>query len=162
MLSVLITILVMFSLITLFGYVTHRMLHRPYMGRFYRSHLIHHFKLYPPDDFTSDVYRDPGKDNTVITFLLLGSPLVILPIVVWLFGLISLSTFLTSIVCLAVFGLANNYLHDQMHLRQGWLQRFDWFRTLIRLHKLHHEDVNTNFGIYFFGWDRVFNSFISN
>lgn len=161
MLSVLLTIPISFMILSLFGYVLHRMLHQPYMGKFYRSHLVHHFKLYPPEHFSSLVYREPGKDNTVIVFLMFGAPLIVLPIVLCFWGVISWPVFVCASICLAVFGGLNNYLHDAFHLTEHWLLRYGWFKRLVALHYLHHVHVQSNYGIYWFGWDKVFGSYWS-
>ncbi len=57
-------------------------------------------------------------------------------------------------------------LHDAMHLSDFWMARMPlinrWFRRARRLHDIHHHSVNgaghmdTNFGIGFFLFDRIF------
>lgn len=156
---ILLTTLTTFIITTFFGYCVHLALHRPFMGKLYRSHLTHHQKLYPEHQFLSDEYLDAGKDNTVISFLLLGAPLIILPIVLLATHIISFVVFMTAMIGLGVFGGLHNYFHDQFHLRHSWLRRFEWFDRMTDLHYQHHISVHKNFGIYWFGWDKVFGSF---
>ena len=158
--EVLLTILVMFVVITFFGYWTHVFFHSKMSGRFYVAHLTHHQKLYPVNDFQSEIYRQPGKDNTVFSFLLFGAPIILLPIILFAFHIISSPIFITIILCLAIFGFANNYLHDAFHISNHKLSRFKWFVKLTDLHYLHHIDVQKNLGIYMFWWDKLFGSFM--
>ena len=61
-----------------------------------------------------------------------------------------------------------SYLHDRMHLSDFWMARNPllrfWFRAARRLHDIHHHAVDdngrmdTNFGIGFFLFDRIFRS----
>ncbi len=155
---ILITILLTFIMITFFGFTLHYCLHRPFMGKFYQMHLTHHFKLYPPENFTSDKYLDPGKDNTVIIFLLMGSPLILLPIVLFAAHIISLPILITAMLSMALFGIPNNFLHDAFHIKHHWLRKYQWFAKLTDLHFQHHINIKSNYGIYFFGWDRLFGS----
>lgn len=162
MLPILLTTLITFITITLFGYISHYALHQSWSGRFHRSHMTHHQRLYPATFFYSDTYLDPGPDNTVIIFILAGLPLIFLPFILWLLHWITWPLLLTALCSLALFGIPHDYLHDQFHLRNTWLRRFQWFQHLTDLHYQHHlGNMQTNFGIYWFGWDRVFGSFIT-
>lgn len=156
---VLLAIPLVFVMITLFGYGMHWCLHQPFMGRFYRSHQVHHFKLYPPERFLSDHYLDPGPDNTFKIFVVFGSPLIILPVVLFFLHSIGLPVFGATLLSLAVFGFLNDYLHDAFHIRHSWLRKYGWFERLTDLHLQHHIRVQSNFGIYWFGWDRLWGTF---
>lgn len=157
--AILFTIVIMYVVITLFGYVVHRWFHHPSSGRFYKSHQVHHFKLYPPEDFFAPVYRSPGKDNTAVFFFLLSLPLILTPFILFAFHLIPLPILITTIICMAVFGGAHDFLHDKFHITDHWLNKFRWFRELVRLHQIHHREVQKNLGIYWFGWDKLLGSF---
>lgn len=156
---ILLTIVVMYVVITLFGFLLHRFFHSPSSGRLYRAHMTHHQRLYPPTDLLSDQYREPGKDNTAHLFFLLSLPLIIAPFVLWVLHLIPLSVLITAIICMLVFGGAHDYMHDAFHLRHHWLRRFKYFEKLTNIHFTHHIDMGTNYGIYWMGWDRVFRTF---
>lgn len=161
-LTILLTIFITFVIVSFFGYWIHKFFHNPISGRFYLAHQTHHFKLYPPTDYLSDKYRSPGKDNTVISFLLLGIPLIALPIILFGFHIISLSILITAMLSIVIFGGLNDYLHDAFHIRNHWLRKFKWFETLTDLHFQHHINVQSNLGIYSFLWDRIFGTFIKN
>lgn len=159
MLAAVLTFGLMFLVITLFGYGVHKALHQKWTGRYYKSHMTHHVKLYPLSDFTSEVYRSPGKDNTAKFFIIAGIPLIIAPILLFALHVIALPVFIAAMLGLAVFGGLNDYLHDSFHITDHWLNRFGWFRKMIERHKVHHKHMQRNMGIYWFGWDRVFKTF---
>lgn len=147
---------------TFFGYWMHWMLHQDFFGKFHQSHMTHHLKLYPPNDFFSEEYRDAGKDSTFWFFLVAGAPLVFLPIVLFIFGYIGLFTGLFLLAETIALGLLNNYLHDSFHLKNHWLNFFSFFKKFVALHQHHHEDMGTNYGIFFFLWDKLFGTFKNN
>ncbi len=144
---------------TLFGYVAHWSLHQKFLGRFHESHMVHHLTLYPVTDFLSEKYRYAGKDSTVYFFLVAGAPLVILPIALFLFGKIGLITTVLVIAVAVSLGLLNNWLHDSFHIKDHFLNFFGWFRKLVELHFEHHMDMQKNFGIFLFMWDKLFKTY---
>lgn len=155
--QVLLTIPITFVVISLFGYWTHRWLHHTSSGALYRSHMAHHLKFYPPSDYMSiDEYRDPGNDNTAHIFLMLGLPLLAAPVVLLILHIIGWPVFITIGVSTLIFGGAHDYLHDSFHVQNVWMRKHYWFEKLTWLHFLHHTHMQTNYGIYFFGWDRIF------
>lgn len=132
------------------GYVVHRLLHNPFMGRAFRDHYFHHVKLYPPDDYLSDEYREPpegaGQGKYYIgALLVLFSPTLLLG---WPFYLIAVAQ---STLVLYV----NAWLHDALHIREHFLERYKWFHHLREVHFVHHVDVKKNFGIFDFTADKV-------
>ena len=139
------------------------MLHRKWSGFLYRKHIRHHFSLYPPHDFISDVYRSAGKDNTFIVFLILAIPLILLPIILAIAGIISIACMIAALIVFAIIGGMHDYLHDSFHIRNHWLYRVpiikNYFAKLVDLHYLHHKKVFYNLGIFSFFWDRVFGTF---
>jgi sterol desaturase/sphingolipid hydroxylase (fatty acid hydroxylase superfamily) len=70
---------------------------------------------------------------------------------------------LTVIGVEILVGLLHNYLHDAFHISGHWLYRVPfvnmWFSHLVSLHYLHHVNMNSNFGIFTFHWDKVFKTF---
>lgn len=160
------TILVIFCVTSLFGYLVHRALHQPWLGRFHKSHMIHHMTLYPPTDYTSDKYRSAGKDNTVWFFVTAAIPLIIIPIILSVIGVLPLLDMIISLFIMAIMGVVNNYLHDAFHIKNHFLNRIPLLRLLFnfwnKLHYLHHVDMDSNFGIFLFFWDKVFFTFRVN
>jgi sterol desaturase/sphingolipid hydroxylase (fatty acid hydroxylase superfamily) len=148
-----------FLITTLFGYVVHRSLHQSWTGKLNRAHMTHHLKLYPPSDFYSEKYRDPGGDNTVKIFAFAAVPIVAFPIILGVLGILPLGLTIISVVEMLFIGWLHDYLHDSFHILEHPLLRFRLFRHWIDLHYLHHVKMQTNFGIFSFIWDRVFRTF---
>lgn len=163
MLAILLTAIICFFISSLFGYVVHRSLHQKWTGRLNIAHMTHHLKLYPPSDYLSDVYRNPGKDNTVKIFALAAIPLVLIPIILGILKIISLTLVITALLVMGVMGLLHDRLHDAFHIKNHFLTRIPGFRDIFaywnRLHYLHHVDMQKNFGIFLFHWDHIFRTF---
>jgi hypothetical protein len=163
MLAILLTILITFFVGNLFGYVVHRILHKPWSGYLYKKHLVHHQVLYPPTNYVSDKYRNAGKDNTARTFIIIALPLIILPIILWLVGCLPLFLMITVLVVEGLVGFFNNYLHDSFHIRDHWMYQVPLFGLLFKhwvyLHWLHHVRTDTNYSIFWFVPDKLFGTF---
>jgi sterol desaturase/sphingolipid hydroxylase (fatty acid hydroxylase superfamily) len=149
MIAFLLTIIIAFFVTTLFGHVLHWSLHQKWMGLFNKSHMVHHLKKYPASDFYSEVYRDAGKDkSTYVGVFILGS--VCLTI--------------TALSTLFFVGWLHNYLHDSFHITNHFLGKIPLFNKLfdrwIKLHYQHHVNMQTNFGIFTFHWDKLFKTFV--
>jgi hypothetical protein len=117
--------------------------------------MAHHELYGRPEEFLSDVYRSPpASRNSVLYFaaFLGGLAVLLVAVLPWQVAML-----------LVIEGLllawANSYLHDGLHVRGFWLERFRWFGGLRRLHRQHHRDMTTNFGIYAWLWDRAFRTF---
>jgi sterol desaturase/sphingolipid hydroxylase (fatty acid hydroxylase superfamily) len=148
-----------FVFLTFLGYSVHRMFHSPWSGRFYRSHKNHHFQQYPADNLVSDVYRDAGADNTFWLFFLCFSPFIISNIVLTILGIIPIILGVGIFIEMAIVSFINDRLHDSFHITKTFWHRFWFFDRLQKLHFLHHFDVNSNFGIFSFFWDRLFGTY---
>jgi sterol desaturase/sphingolipid hydroxylase (fatty acid hydroxylase superfamily) len=164
MLSVVLTILVSYLVTTLFGHVVHWSLHQPWTGWLNNAHMTHHQRLYPPYDYLSDVYRQAGKDSTPKFFAIAAIPLIVAPPILWAVGALPLPMMITILVMELVIGFLHNYLHDAFHIRKHWLYRVpvikSWFGNWVNLHWQHHIDMQSNFGIFSFFWDRVFSTYV--
>jgi sterol desaturase/sphingolipid hydroxylase (fatty acid hydroxylase superfamily) len=158
MLSITATLAVAFVAVCLFGYGSHRFLHSPKSGSLYRMHKTHH-TLYSSESFFSETYRSAGKDNSSFLFGAMSIPLLLLPIVLHLLGTMSLGLMLATLGEMLFLGWLHDYLHDAFHITGHWLNRFALFRKWIGLHIRHHQDTQTNFGIFSFVIDKLFGSF---
>ena len=161
MIETILTLVIVFFAITLFGHVSHYCLHQKWSGRLNRAHMTHHLKLYPPSDYVSDVYRNPGKDNTVIIFAMLSLPVLITPILLCLIGKLSIFLTIVAVVEMLVVGLLHDRIHDAFHLTKSIWHKVPGFKRWNRLHYLHHVDMQTNFGIFSFHWDKIFGTYWS-
>lgn len=163
MMAVLLAIILTFLVTTLFGHVVHWCLHQPWLGAVNNSHMTHHLRLYPADDFTSEVYRNAGKDSTPKFFAVAAIPLVVTPIILAVLGVFTWPITLTVLAVEALMGFLHNYLHDSFHIKNHWLGRVPVlggiFHRWIELHYLHHVDMSKNYGIFTFFWDRLFGTY---
>ena len=160
MLSVLLVALVTYFTTSLLGYAVHWAIHHTWAGWAYRAHRVHHIDLYPPGKLISDEYRNAGSSKTTYTFVLAFTPLLLLPIMLWLLGGFSLVHALAAIGAMLLVGLLNDVVHDSYHVKDHWLSRFiPGYARMRQLHFVHHVNMRRNFGIYSFVWDRIFRTF---
>lgn len=145
---------------TFFGYWAHKALHLKLVARFSQSHTVHHDKLYPINDFKSDSYRSAGKDSTVIFFAIASLPVLAIPCLLGLFGLLTWFQTVFVVALMLFVGWSHDYVHEAFHLNKHWLQTAPvvskYFQKLEKLHYLHHVDDTKNFGILVFWWDMLF------
>ena len=143
--------------------MAHKALHQSWAGRFNSSHMTHHVTLYPPEDYLSTKYRNAGKDDTFWIFAVISLPLLLTPIILCVFNILSLSLTIISLVEMLFIGWLNTYLHNSMHIENHILTRIpivkDIFAQWNRLHYLHHVDMQKNFGIFSFSWDKLLKTY---
>lgn len=151
-----------YLVISLFSYFMHWVLHQKWAKRFYMSHMVHHSKMYPATDMLSDEYRSAGKDNTVYFFAVAAIPIIMLPIISFLMGWISLPLMLLALAEMGIFGFLNNYCHDSLHLKNHFIHKFSIGRLWRKLHYFHHLDNKKNLGIFTFWTDKLFKTFKSH
>jgi sterol desaturase/sphingolipid hydroxylase (fatty acid hydroxylase superfamily) len=157
MLDALLVGIVTYLITSLLGYVVHWAIHKPWAGRAYRAHRAHHIDLYPSGRLISDEYRSAGDQSTVYTFLLAFSPLLLLPVALWIAGVFSWGMALSAVLAMGLVGLLNDVIHDSFHVKNHWLSRvIPGYDRMRRLHFVHHVNMRRNFGIYSFIWDRIF------
>ena len=155
------------------GYWLHRLLHSDKLPFLSREHMIHHFLIYGPQQpMRAKKYKDATDGrfsagnvglewlvpSALILFSCWGAMIVLHVPRVYQF--ISLCNLLLWPI------LMFSYIHDRMHLRDFWMADAPiiklWFRKARRLHDIHHRNVNdvghmnTNFGIGFYFFDRLF------
>jgi sterol desaturase/sphingolipid hydroxylase (fatty acid hydroxylase superfamily) len=161
------------------GYWLHRLLHGDKLPLLSRSHLIHHFLIYGPGQpMRHDHYQDATDNrfsvgNVGLEWL---APSAVILAVVWVL-MVALripalyqSIALATLIVWPIFMFS--YLHDRMHLSEFWMAQnpllHSWFRAARRLHDIHHHAVDdngrmdTNFGIGFFLFDRIFRTMASH
>jgi sterol desaturase/sphingolipid hydroxylase (fatty acid hydroxylase superfamily) len=157
------------------GYWLHRLLHSEKFPLLSRNHMANHLILYgPTQPMRADSYKDAthGRFSLGNVGLEWLAPSAALLIVCWgaLFvlriPLIYQVIVLGSLVVWPFFTFS--FLHDAMHLRDARMARLPlvkvWFRRARRLHDIDHHSLNnagrmnTNFGIGFFVFDRIFHT----
>jgi sterol desaturase/sphingolipid hydroxylase (fatty acid hydroxylase superfamily) len=119
----------------------------------------HHLVQYPPSVFLSSKYKSAGKDSTVILFIVAFAPVLIGIVICTMFGILSLTSGICSLLCLTIWGLAHDYFHDQFHITSPW-KRFSFFLKWRDIHYVHHLDMSKNYGIISFQWDKLFKTYL--
>lgn len=155
------------------GYWLHRLLHSDKFPALSQGHLIHHFLVYGPDQaMRHDEYHDATQGRFSVGNIGLEwiAPSAVILFVCWAIEFafrvppiyLALSLFTLAAWPILMF----SYLHDRMHLKDFWMARTpvlrNWFCNARRLHDIHHRALNddgrmdSNFGIGFFWFDRLF------
>lgn len=156
---VLMTLVVGFVVASYAGQVTHWAFHQSWSNRFHQAHMTHHIVLYPVTDYLSDTYRSAGKDNSLYLFLIVAIPFFLLPLLLFWLGLIPFLSVIVVISEMIIIGWIHEFFHTAFHIRNHVLKRYAFFRRLTDIHFVHHLDMQTNFGIFFFGWDRLLGTY---
>lgn len=160
---ILLAIFISYIFASFFGQLIHWALHQSWTGFLNQAHMSHHLEKYPPEDFTSDTYRSAGGQSTPKYFIILALPVIIGPIVLGVMGILPLSIVLIVLGMEGLMGFLNDRVHEWIHIENHWITRVPVLRTLFtkwfKLHYLHHVDMNKNFGIFTFHWDRLFGTY---
>ena len=159
-------LIIVYIIVSLFGYFIHKILHKKWTGPLYRSHDVHHNTLYPISDFESEKYRDAGKDDSFWPFAVASIPLILFPFILSFIGLISWTMAIIIIIEMLFIGWLNTYMHNVFHIKNHWLSRFFITKYLYNkyknLHYIHHKYQTINYGIFAFHWDKLFKTFRGN
>jgi sterol desaturase/sphingolipid hydroxylase (fatty acid hydroxylase superfamily) len=157
------------------GYFIHILLHSNKIGFLSRNHMIHHLKVYQPKrgmrsaQYLGSTYGRAEVDGVGLEWL---APIAVILAgffgVCWALEVAWYYQALFIAVALLwgrwVFGV----MHDAMHLEDFWMAKNPltraWFVNVRRLHDIHHLSIEDdgrmikNYGICFFGMDRLFGS----
>ncbi len=157
-----VTVAAAYPLLSLLGYGLHRAMHQKWMGRLHASHMKHHRELYPVGDLHSDVYRSAGKHNTVWLFMpFFGVELLALG-AANLLGLLPVLHVVVIVALTVARGVVDNAIHDSFHVRGHWMSVLAprAYAQAQLLHFHHHDQMQSNFGIWSFFWDRLFGTLV--
>ncbi len=168
---ILLSILIGFISTEVIGYAVHRLIHSGKVSWLENNHMEHHLALYPPGESQrSEVYREPRKYKTVfgigLEWFIPITAVAIPSIALLLFlGVPVLYVGAGVLTSLAWAGFAMSYMHNGMHIDKFWAARKNWYRKRRRLHDIHHHSLDSvgkmdsNFGILFHGFDRIFGTY---
>jgi hypothetical protein len=130
-------------------YSIHRLGHTRIFPLWYKVHVVgHHLTNYPPSRFLSDGYLDNLLDITDTTRNMY--------LITAFFDLIIIRSFvqynLIQISFIAMFLIFMLIIEDKMHyhyhLRNSYLNRYEWFQKLRWIHYLHHKgNMKQNYAI---------------
>ena len=148
MLEFLVLCLLSIAVAEISGYLVHRLMHIFDIG----AHAEHH-RLYPPDDYQDAEYRIPTSGSSKMQDLSYTAPGVVWLLAVWFVA--GLLAVLVSAAVILLWARLTQYVHNAFHIRDHWLERYEWFRRWSDLHLVHHEEPK-NFGIITLFLDKVF------
>lgn len=151
---ILLTALATFFITELVGFLVHRLAHWPKAGKLFRDHLDHHAKFYPPSSYLSERYLGDIRTSFLPWFVLIFLAFNLLAglILPWPLSL-------TFFVVCSTVSLMNSYLHDSFHVENHWLTKFHWHHKMREIHRVHHQNVRVNLGIYWYFFDRLGGTF---
>lgn len=129
----------------------HRLMHVGHVV----AHDSHH-ELYPPDSYMDLLYREPPHKSSRLQKGLYFAPGVLFVGGVLFF--LGWAAFGVAVGGVLAYAFSQQYVHDAIHIKGHWLERFQWFWRCRTHHWLHHVH-DRNFGITTFLFDRVFRSF---
>lgn len=159
MLALICTVLITYVYSTFLGYCVHWAIHQPWAGLFYKAHMIHHLELYPNTRLVSDKYLSAGSKSTVYTFVVAFTPFFLIPILTFCYDITTLAQSISILLVMGFVGFVNDFIHDSYHVKNHWLNMvIPHYSRLRKLHFIHHLNMNKNFGIYGFYYDKLFNT----
>lgn len=155
------------------GYWLHILLHSEKMPSLARAHMLHHLRDYGPGKaLHRKEYVSSADDRHALLgfgFEWMAPILLIVGVSLGLLGLIGVP--LRYQLVFTVSGMfwgyvLFGYMHSAMHLTDFWMQKVpllrNWYLNLRQLHDFHHLQISDdgrmlkNYGICFYGFDRLF------
>jgi sterol desaturase/sphingolipid hydroxylase (fatty acid hydroxylase superfamily) len=135
--------------------ILHRFIgHRPIIWSIYLSHAGSHHEIYRPETFEQFAYR---KDEVSVTHTFVPAAAA-MALVAW--AILPFDLWIVATACVMVTFLLHVHLHAQFHIEGSRLNRFSWFRGRKELHRQHHIDPGTNFGVLAFSCDRLMGTLV--
>ena len=156
MLTLAVSLVVGYFVIQTTGYLVHKALHHPLLGKIHETHVIHHKQMYPPEDYIdSGQYREVPNEAQPFKYYAAAA----VPLVTAVFLLAPLTIAIALAAELVVIAWANDWLHQKFHIEGFWMERYTWFHELRALHWHHHVDDSKNLGIFSWFGDRLFRTY---
>jgi sterol desaturase/sphingolipid hydroxylase (fatty acid hydroxylase superfamily) len=137
-----ITIITYYSFIFL-EYSLHRLGHfRHRYNYIYHLHFKHHKDHYPVGSLLSDSYR--SNNEGIIAYV----PPILLILGI-LYTMIDGQIWGQIVIQMGFHTFINDYIHTQIHLKNSWLEKYEWFKKERNLHLEHHLHLqkNLSFGV---------------
>ena len=152
----LITVLITYQIICITQAVLHRYIgHKRLIPFVFDSHTRSHHTIYSSRTFESTTY---SKEEASITYTFIPFAMLIAGVA---YLLLPFFLFITALLTVIASFTMQAYLHAQFHLSNSWLQRFHWFNRCKEIHRIHHINQTSNFGLINFNCDRIMGTFIS-
>lgn len=128
-------------------YGLHKLSHsKKYGGYIYKIHLKHHKEYYPLKNFTRIGPYQTGKymglSDGLIAFSL---PWLLISFI--FYQILSYNIFIIMYPQVIMFFVISDYFHTQFHIKDSYLERYEWFLYLRNNHYIHHKTYVKNINI---------------
>lgn len=161
----------------LIGYWVHILLHSERFPSLSRAHMLHHLRDYGPHKkLRTEDYINSSEGRASFLggigmewFIPLSTVVVVTVGGLWLFKTPLFISLVFIVVGITWGYIGFSYMHSAMHLKNFWMLKNSWLRhwflNVRRVHDIHHNNVSpdgrmqTNYGICFFWFDRLFQSY---
>lgn len=158
----------------LIGYVVHKFLHEAHVPWLSDRHVRdHHLTYYPPgSNMRTTEYEAPEASSFIdkvgfewiVPIAVVTVPLLAIAIALGASVLYVTQFFLASLVWA---WLGFSYMHNSFHIKDFWMSNSyymggflsKWYKETRKLHDIHHNDMTINFGITFFWFDKLLETF---
>jgi hypothetical protein len=113
--------------------------HTKLIPQWYKAHTIgHHGLAYPWKNFLSESYVVNTYDKYDLnTFMYLTGAIIMTIVMKFIFGLISIQV-LGTFIYLVILLKMEDLIHNEIHLKNSYLNKYDWFQKMRYIHYLHH------------------------
>ncbi len=140
----LIILILSFGCTTFNVWCIHWLFHRRWLIKLYSNHLEHH----------------SSNQEDRFLFSRISIPFLVLIILFTIFGIYTTVNgtiiLISTILCTGL----HDFMHYHFHKKNSYYNKYAWFQKLRRRHFDHHRNMNTNYGIIFFGWDKLFRTLL--
>jgi len=166
-------LIVFFSILytELVGYIVHRLLHANRLGMLGKLHLEHHLVHYPANGtMKSEEYLHARKTKSWIEKVgwewIIPITTITIPVSILLMLLgVPLQYMAAGVMVSLLWTWACfDYVHKVFHLKNVWIEKNyifkSWFKETRKLHFIHHNNMKVNFGITFFWFDKLYETFV--
>ena len=138
-------------------YVLHSFSHNPKFPMMYQLHKNHHTIYYPP---TQLLDNKPYK--TGYTYYLADGTMTFGPPSILIMGsayLINQEFFFKIIPNIILFAFLADYIHTNIHIKNSWLEKYDWFLRIRERHFIHHKYTTKNMNIIDMNLDKLIKTY---
>jgi len=158
-------------------FIWHILAHQKWTGLMHQYHMEHHFVAFPPKYFFGNPkIKQEEKEYDWRDYLPLArfksigtvahdGPMYVLAIIVLVVAYklgASKASLYGGMFELMVVGTIGVYLHNSFHVKNHWLEQFQWFHELRALHYIHHlGNTNHNFAVMNFSIDKFLHMYHS-
>lgn len=145
----------------IFEYFLHSLGHNSKYGLYiYKYHKKHHKIHYPANKLLDyKPYKTDYKFNLFSDGLVAYSlPILFLGFVNY--KVLDYESFVNLSINLFIFTYLSDYLHTEIHTKDSWLEKYEWFLKKRKIHFLHHKNVKKNKNVLNLKIDKFMNTYL--